>query len=57
MENLYLEDKEWEYRVDEALMRMRCNECKEELYDDDYFYEIDGKCLCEDCYLKKKGEK
>lgn len=29
---------------------MNCDECMEDLFADDYYYELDGLNICEDCY-------
>ena len=44
----YLNTDSWE--VKEPKVKMYCDECKDELYEDDYYYELDDRCLCEDCY-------
>ena len=33
---------------------LRCNECGEEIYSSDTYYDIDGNIICEDCMNKYK---
>lgn len=31
-----------------------CDECSQDIYDD-YFYDINGECLCRECFVEKYG--
>ncbi|MCQ2609027.1 MAG: hypothetical protein MJ197_10130 [Bacteroidales bacterium] len=38
-----------DYYVEEEAPKYHCSECKEEIYELDYYWNIDGHILCEDC--------
>lgn len=36
--------------ADDEYPVLNCNDCKTEIYEDETYYYIDGKYLCEDCF-------